>query len=115
MTNQVDTIAATILKYLKDSGHISLIGRVVDALSSSSEYKNSKKRVVVTSAVELGSTDIKKINAYLVRHIGSEYELVQLVNKALVAGFTLQIDDTFIDASVLGKIDYVSNKLTVKE
>lgn len=115
MTNKIDIIAATIINHLKESGQIDLIGGVVDAIKNSSEYKNSKSHVVVTSAIALDSGDLKGISAYLNKIIRTEYELIQLVDKSLVAGFTLQVNDTFIDASVLGKINSVSNKLTAKD
>ena len=115
MTNKIDIIAATIINHLKGSGQIDLIGGVVDALKNSSEYKNSKSRVVVTSAIPLDSSDLKGIRDYLDKLVGKEYELKELVDVSLVAGFTLQVGDTFIDASVLGKINSVSNKLSAKE
>lgn len=115
MTKQVDIIVSTILAHLKQTGQTALIGKVVDALKNSSEYKNSKSHVVVTSAIALDTTELKGINAYLSKQIGDEYELVCLIDKALVAGFTLQVNDTFIDASVLGKINSIQNKLTAKD
>lgn len=115
MTNQADIIAKTILTHLKESNQIGLISDVVDALKKSSEYKNSKNHVVVTSATALDTAELKGITQYLDQSVGSSYELVQSVDSKLVAGFTLQVNDTFIDASVLGKINSVQNKLTAKE
>ncbi|PIR99212.1 hypothetical protein COT87_00555 [Candidatus Collierbacteria bacterium CG10_big_fil_rev_8_21_14_0_10_44_9] len=115
MTNQADVIAKTIITHLKDIGHIKLLADVVDALIKSSEYKNSKSHVVVTSAVALDAPELKDIKSYLAKAVPESYELVQLVDSSLVAGFTLQINDTFIDASVLGKINSVQNKLTTKD
>lgn len=115
MTNQADIIASTLISHLKNSNQIELIGGVVDALLKSSEYKNSKSHVVVSSAIPLDQTELKGIAAYLNKAIGSEYELQEIVDPTLVAGFTLQINDTFIDASVLGKINLVSNQLTAKD
>lgn len=91
------------------------IGVIVDALRSTSEYKNSRSKVVLTSATKLGDGELKTIKSYLLKSIGADYNLVQLIDESLVAGFTLQVNDTFIDASVLGKINLVQNKLTAKE
>ena len=115
MTNQADIIARTILTHLKESKQIGLIGDVVDALKKSSEYKNSKSHVVVTSAVALDASELKGITIYLDKVVGDSYELIEDIDTSLVAGFTLQVNDTFIDASVLGKINSVSNKLSAKE
>lgn len=113
--NQIAIIAKTILTHLKDSGQIDLLGEVVDLLRSSDEYKHSKNHVILTSAVALDSTELKGITAYLDKTVGDSYLLVKNVDASLVGGFTLQVNDTFIDASVLGKINLVSNKLSAKD
>jgi F0F1-type ATP synthase delta subunit len=115
MTNQAAIIAGTILSHLKASGQMGLVGQVVDALKNSSEYKNSKSHVVVTSAQKLDASELKNIKSYLDKSLADSYELQESVDPGLVAGFTLQINDTFIDASVLGKINSVQNKLTAKD
>lgn len=115
MTNQADVIAATLIAHLKNNGQISLLGDVVNVLLKSSEYKNSKNHVVISSAVTLDPSELKGINEYLGKTLGSGYELIEVVDPSLVGGFTLQINDTFIDASILGKINAVSNKLIAKD
>lgn len=115
MTDQAAKIANTIIAHLKSQDQLELLGSVVDILKSSDAYKNSKNRVVVTSAVALDAAEFKQISTYLKSSVGTDYELVKLVDPSLVAGFTLQVNDTFIDASVLGKINLVQNTLTTKE
>ena len=115
MTDQAAKIANTIIAHLKSQGQLELLTSVVDILKSSDAYKNSKNKVVVTSAVALDTAEFKQISAYLKSSVGTDYELVKLVDPGLVAGFTLQVNDTFIDASVLGKINLVQNTLTTKE
>ncbi len=115
MTDQANKIANTIVAHLKAQGQLELLTQVVDILKASEAYKNSKNRVVITSAVALDASEIKQITAYLKSSLGVDYELVKLVDPSLLAGFTLQVNDTFIDASVLGKINMVQNTLTAKE
>lgn len=115
MSDQAKLIAQTILAHLKKSHHLDLLGSIVDTLKNSPEYKNSKNHVVLTSPLGLSEGEEKSIRSYLHKSLGSEYELVKVVEPTLVAGFTLQINDTFIDASLLGKINTVSNILTAKE
>ncbi len=115
MTNQASAIVKTILSHLRDSGQQDLLGEVVDGLLHSSQYKNSKNHVLVTSAQSLSATELKQIHSYLHKSLGDSYELGEITDPSLVAGFTLQVNDTFIDASVLGKINTVSYILTAKE
>jgi F0F1-type ATP synthase delta subunit len=115
MTDQAQVIAKTILTHLKSKGESKLIAQVVDILMTSPEYRNAKQRVVLTSAAKLDAVEQKGITSYLEKNVGKDYELTQVVDPTLVAGFTLQINDTFIDASVLGKINMVSHTLTAKD
>jgi F0F1-type ATP synthase delta subunit len=115
MTDQAGKIANTIIAHLKSQDQLDLLGAVVDILKSSEAYKNSQNKVVVTSAVALDVSELKQISAYLKSSIGTDYEFVKVIDPGLVAGFTLQVNDTFIDASVLGKINKVQNALTAKE
>lgn len=115
MSNQTDIIVKTILSHLRESKQLELLASVVDGLMQSSEYKNSRNRVTLTSAVAMTATELATIHKYLKQSIGSTYDLQQSIDESLVGGFTLQVNDTFIDASVLGKINTVSNILTAKE
>lgn len=115
MTNSADLIAKTILAHLKKNNQLNVLTEVVDALKNSSEYKNSQNHVVVTSASKLDPADLKGLTLYLEKSIGKAYDLIQVVDPSLLGGFTLQVNDTFIDASVLGKINTVSNKLIAKD
>jgi F-type H+-transporting ATPase subunit delta len=115
MTDQAQGIAKTILTHLKSKGESKLVSQVVDILMASPEYRNAKSRVVLTSAVKLDGVEKKGIMSYLEKNVGKDYELTEVVDSSLVAGFTLQINDTFIDASVLGKINMLSHTLTAKD
>jgi len=115
MTDQSRLIAKTLIAHLRSSKQLGLLGDIVAELTQTSEYKNSKNQVVVTSATALDQSELKKIKTYLGNTLEGSYELVETVDPSLVGGFTLQINDTLIDASVLGKINTVSNILTAKE
>ncbi len=115
INDQAGSIAKTLLSHLKEKGQLSLIANIVEILKKSPEYKNSHHRVVVTSADALGHKETSNLKSYLDKKIGKSYSLDQILDPSLLAGFTLQINDTFVDASVLGKINLVSNKLSAKD
>ena len=115
INDQAGNIAKTILSHLKAKGQLGLIANIVETLKNSPEYKNSQYHVVVTSAVSLDPKTTKNLTSYLDKKIGRAYSLDQVIDSSLLAGFTLQINDNFIDASVLGKINTISNKLTAKD
>lgn len=115
MSNQIAAIVKTILSHLKQSGQLDLLPGVVEGLQKSPEYQNSKNRVMLTSASSMTTPELAQVHRYLKKSLGSAYDLTQIIDPQLVGGFTLQINDTFIDASVLGKINSVHNKLAAKE
>lgn len=115
MTSQADKLASTLISHLKSIGELELLPQVVAILRASSEYKHAKNRVIVTSPARLDASELKGIRTYVAKSLGSEFELEVLLDPGLVAGFTLQVNDTLIDASVLGKINLLQQKLTTKD
>lgn len=115
MSDQAAKITKTILQHLESTGQTALLGQVVALLQKSSAYQRSSTRVTITSAASLSAPDLKSLRHYLGQHVGPTYDLNQQVDPTLLAGFTLQIGDTFIDASILGKINSLHNQLTAKE
>ncbi len=115
MTDSAGQIAQTIISHLKTAKQLELLPAVVEALKTSPAYRLSHHRVVLTSAAQLEPPQLESIKHYLASLAGKSYDLVQLIDPTLVAGFTLQVNDTFIDASLIGKINTVQNQLTAKE
>lgn len=115
MTNRADLIAKTILKHLRGSGELKLLPQIVEAIKLSSEYKNTLNRVIITSPYKLGAREEKQLKAYVSRSVVGDFELKNILDPSLVGGFTLQINDTLIDASLLGKINSIQNQLTTKD
>lgn len=115
MNSQADKLASTLISHLKSVGELELLPQVVASLRASSEYKHAKNRVVVASAIPLDASELKGIKSYVAKSLGAEFELEQIVDQTLVGGFTLQVNDTLIDASILGKISSLQQKLTAKD
>lgn len=68
-------------------------------------------RVQIESSTELTSDSVKGIVSFLKSKLGKEIEIEQKVNPALIGGFTLTIDDLFMDRSVKGELELFSKKL----
>lgn len=115
MSTQGSKLAATILSYLKGAGRLGVLPELVEALHSSPEYKRSQHQVVITSAAKLEAGEVKKIEAHVKKVVGSAYVLETKVDSSLLAGFTLQIDDTLTDASFQGKIEKLHASLNAKD
>lgn len=115
MSTKSHKIVATLLTHLKNSGDLELLPEIVAQLTHSSEYGRSVHKVILTSATKFESSHRKTIEAYVKKQLGHAYDLREVIDPSLVGGFTLQINDTLIDASVLGKINSLQAKLAIKD
>src|SRR5690348_10579217 len=115
MSTKADKLAGTMMSYLKGAGELKSLRAIVGALMATPEYKSSLNQVVVTSAVKLEPASLKQIESYVVKQVGVEYTLTEVVDPSLIAGFTLQVNDTLIDASFLGKVTTIEHSLQTKE
>lgn len=115
MSTKADKLASTIMSYLKGEGELQNLRPMVEALMATPEYKSSVNQVVVTSAVKLDAAALKQIETFVAKKVGKEYSLTTVVDSGLIAGFTLQVNDTLIDASFLGKVETIQHSLQTKE
>ncbi|MDX9769363.1 MAG: ATP synthase F1 subunit delta [Tenuifilaceae bacterium] len=68
-------------------------------------------KVMVESASELDSNTLKGISSFLGKKLSKEIEIEQRVNQNLIGGFTLTIEDKFMDKSVKGELELFRKKL----
>ncbi|NHB68043.1 ATP synthase F1 subunit delta [Perlabentimonas gracilis] len=68
-------------------------------------------KVMIESATELNINTLKGISSYLSKKLSKEIEIEQRVNQALIGGFTLTIEDKFMDKSVKGELELFRKKL----
>ena len=115
MNSRADQIAKTILSHLRETGQLNLLGQVVHTLTHSPEAKTAKCLVTLTSTVAFTTPELRSLTSYLRSHTPGKYTLTQVVDPSLIAGFTLQINDTLVDASILGKIKSVQNSINAKD
>ena len=104
-------LADTLVGYLSTQGEMALLPEVVKQLSARARAVDKQGRVVVTSSYKLGSEELKYVEAYVRRTLGQKLPIVSVIDPSLVAGFTLQIGDTFIDASTRGKLENLGTEL----
>ncbi len=104
-------LAETIVSYLRARGELSLLPEVVKSLEGAARAARAGTRVTVTSAYKLSAPELKDLETYVMRTMGGTYPIENVVDPSLVAGFTLQMGDTFIDASTRGRLEALSSEL----
>lgn len=76
------------------------------------EFKNIKTAYVKT-AIELDSHLKEKILDLLKKKFNAEIDLKTEVDKKLIGGFVISVDDEFYDASLLNKINLLSRDFDI--
>ena len=75
------------------------------------DYKNIQQ-VVLTAATRVDATLVEQVKNLTQESTGSEVEIIQRVNPALIGGFVLNIGDKQFDSSIATRIKRVKRKLT---
>lgn len=104
-------ITKGLLDYLKETGKEKLLPEVVGSLQEESEKGKKKKEIVVTSAVELNTEEKQRLESLIKKKFSLDYSLVNQVDKNLIGGFTVKVDDWFVDASFLYQLKRLRNLL----
>ena len=70
-------------------------------------YKSSKniKTVTITTAQPLSDTLKSKVMTMLSEQTHANIDLVQVVDPEIIGGFVIQMDDYYLDSSILSKIN----------
>lgn len=70
-------------------------------------YKSSKniKTVTITTAQPLGDALKSKVLTMLTEQTRANIDLVQVVDPEIIGGFVIQMDDYYLDSSILSKIN----------
>jgi len=63
------------------------------------------RQVTITTAVPANENVKKEIAALTVSASASKIEFVEKIDKAIIGGFVLRVDDTYIDASVRSRLN----------
>lgn len=76
-------------------------------------YRKDKgiKKAQLTSAVKIDDRIVKKITDEIKQHFNAEIELNEVVDKNIIGGFILRIEDQQVDASVLAKLKNIKQEL----
>ncbi len=77
-------------------------------------YRKNKgiKKAIFTSAEKIAAPTLSKLKTIIKESYKSEIDLSNELNKDLIGGFVLRVEDQQIDASVSGKLKKMKQQLT---
>lgn len=99
-----DQMTKGILDYLDQKGEQNLLKEVTKSLQGQLAKKESANEIVVTSVVKLTSPQLSEIKSFFQKKMKLKLPAINLIDKNLIGGFTVQVNDWFLDASIENQI-----------
>ena len=104
-TYKSDQMTKGILDYLDQKGEQNLLKEVTKSLQGQLAKKESTNEIVVTSVVKLSTAQLSKIKSIFFKKMNIKMPAVNKIDKSLLGGFTISVNDWFLDASVENQIN----------
>jgi F-type H+-transporting ATPase subunit delta len=103
--------ARNLGKLLVESGHPELIRDVLAEFDELADEAAGRLRATVTTAVELGDDDRRRLNEDLSGRMGREVRSQWKVDPSILGGVIIQLGDRLVDASLRGRLDQLRRRL----
>ncbi len=103
-TYKSDQMTEGILDYLEEKGEQDLLSEVTKSLQGQLAKKEQTNEIVVTSVVKLSSPQLAKIKSIFYKKMNLKMPAINKIDKSLLGGFTIRVNDWFLDASVGNQI-----------
>lgn len=99
-TKKSELVAQGLLDYLSETDQTKLLPEVTDKLAHLFQDSKKAKEVVVTSFIGLTHPQKENFRKIMQKILGVSLPVVDKVDKKLLGGFTVQVGDWFLDASL---------------
>lgn len=106
--NQVSEKILNFLKILADKKRFNELNEIVQAYSDKVDEINNIKRVEVTSAVKLSDNQKQRVTEKLEQRLEKNVIINWALDKEIIGGLVVKIDDDIIDSSLKNKLEKLS-------
>jgi F-type H+-transporting ATPase subunit delta len=112
--NNIQKISLSLLDMVVQNGrekHLPAIAR--EFIRTTKEYKGITESVL-TTAVKVDESTKKQIADFIAGIFKTKVEIKEVVDKEIIGGFILKIEDSYIDASIRNKLRKIEKELKGK-
>jgi F-type H+-transporting ATPase subunit delta len=99
------------LKVLIDNDRQSLMPEINNYLIDLINQKNNRQKVKVITSVKLEANVLKRIEKAIGEKLKKDVFIEEFVDKSILGGIVIRIDDTFIDGSIAKDLNIMRAKL----
>lgn len=106
--NELDEKVLNFLKILVEKNRFKEFDQIYQAYTNEVDKINNLKRVEVISAVQLSKEQKQKTKERLQTRLQKNVEINWTLDKEIIGGLVIKIDDNIIDSSLKNKLDKLS-------
>lgn len=110
-SGEIDVLVINLLKLLTDKNKFEVFDDVLEAFNKALDNINNIKRVSVTSAVTMSEDAKNRLKQKLEEKLKANVVLDLSINKDIIAGLVIKIDDNIIDMSLKHKLEDLSKNI----
>lgn len=110
--NEIDVLIINFLKLLTDKNKFDIFEDVLEAYKKAIDSVNNIKKVSVTSAVTMPEDAKSRLKQKLEEKLKANVVLDLNINKDIIAGLVIKIDDNIIDMSLKHKLEDLSKSIS---
>ena len=95
-----DVVVSGLLDYLQESHQFDLLPEVQKTLDTIVGKSKKAEKIIATTRIALLEIQKKHIQDFIKKKIGLHLPLVNTIDTQVLGGFTIQVGDWYIDASL---------------
>ncbi len=100
-----------LLDYIDEIGEQNLLSEVSKSLEKEIKKKEGSDEIIVLSAVKLSPSQQARIKIILQKKFEVNLPIINIIDTRLIGGFTIRVNDWFLDSSVSHEIELLRRSL----
>ena len=109
--NEIQKITLSLLDMVVKNGRENYLPAIARVFISETKKHNGITESVLTTAVKVDDKIKKQITDFISDLFKSKVEMKEVVDKEIIGGFVLRIEDSYIDASIRNKLRKIEKEL----
>ncbi len=109
--NEIQKITRSLLDMVVKNGRENYLPAIARVFISETKKHNGITESVITTAVKIDDKIKKQITDFISDLFKTKVELKEVVDKDIIGGFLLRIEDSYIDASIRNKLRKIEKEL----
>ena len=109
--NEIQKITLSLLDMVVKNGRENYLPAIARVFISETKKHNGITESVLTTAVKVDDKIKNQITDFIADLFKTKVELKEVVDKEIIGGFVLRIEDSYIDASIRNKLRKIEKEL----